>query len=99
MKRVTVHPEAEHEADEAFEWYWYRRESAALNFDASLKEAYSRLRRFPLACPPYLHGTRRALLKEFPFAVVFRDLPRSIQIVAVAHAKRRPGYWLKRLRQ
>jgi hypothetical protein len=29
--------------------------------------------------------------------VVFREFPREIQIVAVVHAKRRPGYWACRL--
>jgi hypothetical protein len=33
----------------------------------------------------------------YPYFVVFRELPRKIEIIAVAHAKRRPGYWLKRL--
>jgi hypothetical protein len=37
------------------------------------------------------------MLKRYPYFVVFRELPRKIQIIAVAHAKRRPGYWTKRL--
>jgi hypothetical protein len=37
------------------------------------------------------------MVNRFPYFVVFRDLPRKIQIVAVAHAKRRPSYWANRL--
>jgi plasmid stabilization system protein ParE len=44
-----------------------------------------------------LRGTRRILLKGYPYFVIFRELPRKIQIIAVAHAKRRPAYWAKRL--
>jgi hypothetical protein len=29
--------------------------------------------------------------------VVFRERLHEIQVIAVAHAKRRPGYWAKRL--
>ena len=97
MKSVQVHPEAEAEADSAFEWYWMRSESAALGFDAELRDAFSTLRRSPRICAPYLRGTHRLMLNRFPYFVVFRELTRKIQIVAVAHAKRRPGYWANRL--
>jgi len=42
-------------------------------------------------------GIRRALLPRFPFGLVFLQIGREIRIVAVAHAKRRPGYWLHRV--
>jgi hypothetical protein len=34
---------------------------------------------------------RRFLLSRFPFALAYRVI-----VLAVAHAKRRPGYWLSR---
>ena len=40
---------------------------------------------------------RRALLPRFPYAVIFMDLGTEIRVLAVAHAKRRPGYWLNRV--
>ena len=46
----------------------------------------------------YLHGTRRALLGRFPYFVVYRERSRKIEIIAVAHAKRRPGYWARRVK-
>jgi plasmid stabilization system protein ParE len=97
MKPVSVHPEAEAEADGAFEWYWARSEPAALGFDAVLRIAFSALRRNPRIYAPYLLGTRRIMLNKYPFFVVFRELTRKIQIVAVAHTKRRPGYWKRRI--
>jgi len=48
------------------------------------------------AAAPYLADTRRYLLRRFPFFVVFREVDDRVQIVAVAHARRRPGYWLGR---
>lgn len=97
MKPVRVHPEAESESDGAFEWYWVQSEPAALGFDAELRNAYNILRESPRICSPYLYGTRRAMLDRYPFFVVFREMPKEIQIVAVAHAKRRPGYWKRRV--
>ena len=40
---------------------------------------------------------RRARLPCFPYAVIFMDLGTEIRVLAVAHAKRRPGYWLDRV--
>jgi toxin ParE1/3/4 len=42
-------------------------------------------------------GTRRVLLGRFPYAVVYREIAHDeIEIVAISHLKRRPGYWSRR---
>jgi toxin ParE1/3/4 len=97
MKPYSFHPQAELEADAAFERYFTDSPTAAINFDAELRAAYARLSRTPRICPAFLRGTRRTLLERYPFSVVFRERLHDIQIVAVAHAKRRPGYWVKRI--
>ena len=44
-----------------------------------------------------INGTRRALLEGFPYAVVYRQVSDDeIEIVAVAHLRRRPKYWANR---
>jgi hypothetical protein len=40
---------------------------------------------------------RRALLPRFPYAAMFMDLGEHIRVLAVAHAKWQPGYWLGRI--
>ena len=97
MKRLRVHPEARAEARRAFEWYWHEKESAALGFVAELKDAYLGIQKAGTICPPYLLGTRRKLLNRYPYSVVFREFSEDVEILAVANAKRRPGYWSSRL--
>ena len=97
MKPLFYHPEADNEIDEAYSWYAVRSVQAADGFFEELFPAVGNVRQHPRLFPPYLHGTRRPVLDRYPFSVVFRELPRKIEIVAVAHAKRRPGYWTKRL--
>jgi hypothetical protein len=41
---------------------------------------------------------RRALLSRFPYAFIFLDTQSGVQVIAIAHTKRRPGYWLNRIR-
>jgi hypothetical protein len=61
-----------------------------------LDRSIERVAAAPQVCPAYLHGTRMCRLRRFPFAVVFRETEAVTQIVAVAHLKRRPGYWSRR---
>jgi plasmid stabilization system protein ParE len=96
VKPYSFHPEAEAEADAAFEFYWSKSPKAAVGFDEALRAAYRKLVISPQACSPYLHGTRHVILNRYPFFVVFRERLYDIQIIAVAHAKRRSGYWTKR---
>ena len=99
MKPVEYHPESKAESRKAIDWYWTRSQVAAVDFRDELKSALSRMRKAPNACSPYLHGTRRVLLDRFPYYVVFRERLHAIQVIAIAHAKRRPGYWARRLEQ
>ena len=40
---------------------------------------------------------RSVVLTRFPYEIIFYRELAEIVVVAVAHAKRRPGYWRKRL--
>ena len=91
-----VHPEAIAEARAARQWYEARSAEAAAAFVAELDEAIERVEETPRIWPPYLIGTRRYLLRRFPFFVVFREADERVQIVAFAHARRKPGYWIGR---
>src|SRR2546426_147678 len=89
--------EALQEAEAAARWYAERSVAAAAGFSDEIDAAESAIVRLPEAWPPYVHGARRYLLQRFPFSVVYRVEARRILIVAVAHARRRPGYWKSRL--
>ncbi|MDO8677812.1 MAG: type II toxin-antitoxin system RelE/ParE family toxin [Acidobacteriota bacterium] len=88
--------EAVIEAEAAAEWYAARSATAAAGFEAELAEAESAIRTLPNAWPPYDHGTRRYLLRRYPYGVVYQIERTRILIVAVAHGHRRPGYWRDR---
>jgi plasmid stabilization system protein ParE len=97
VKTLRIHEGARREANLATAWYAERNLFVARRFRDELLSAYSSAASAPPRYPSYLHGTRRVLLKKFPYFVVFLDWQDEIYIVAVAHAKRRPGYWMKRI--
>lgn len=57
-----------------------------------------RVSRFPDSGSPSPEGeeTRWALIETFPFAIVYRPQGDLIEILAVMHQRRRPGYWENR---
>ena len=93
---VEVHPLAADEAEAAERWYRERNETAATRFRRELERAVGLIAERPEAAPPYVGNTRRFLLRRFPFFVVYRVFSMHVQIVAVAHARRRPHFWLER---
>ena len=42
---------------------------------------------------------RRAFVARFPYAVVFVERTDTIHVIAVAHLRRRPNYWLGRIKR
>ena len=46
---------------------------------------------------PHFEGTfRRKLLRRFPFQLIYEVTAEEVLLVAVAHLRRRPGYWRDR---
>ena len=84
------------EAEAAARWYAERSEAAAGGFTDELDVATAAILERPEAWPMFDHGTRRYLLRRYPFSVVYRIEQHRILIVAVAHGHRRPGYWRTR---
>jgi plasmid stabilization system protein ParE len=96
-KPIEFQEQAMAEYEAAFDWYFERSHLAAQKFSAELSQAVISISESPQRWPKNLDNTRRFFLRHFPFAIVYRELPSTIQIVAVAHGHRRPGYWKKRL--
>ena len=100
--RVRFEDEAEAEYRAAGRWYEDRRAGLGLEFldaiDATidhivkLPEAGAPVRRLP---PDLL--VRRAPVKRFPYHVVYLEAAATIRVLAVAHDRRKPGYWKSRL--
>lgn len=96
-KKVEFHEGAALEYEAAFEWYLQRSTLAASKFVAALNRAMDTIAEAPQRWPAGSSGTHRFLLQKFPFAIVYRELPAIIQVVAIAHTRRKPGYWKERV--
>ena len=88
---------AREDFDEGFDWYRGRSLAAALGFAAEIDAAIERIGTVPERFPTTYAGCRYCRLVRYPYSVVYYRSTRGLLVVAVAHAKRRPGYWRQRL--
>jgi toxin ParE1/3/4 len=95
---VDLHEEAAAEYDAAFDWYLARSPAAALKFDAEFDRALVHVAQAPQRWASGSHNTPQVLAAKVSFLLIYRErFVGEIQIVAVAHTSRRPGYWKDRI--
>ncbi len=99
---LRILPEAQGEALEAATWYERQRGSLGEEFLSELESALTTLRHAPDA-GSRMEGysgrfdVRRVLLHRFPYAVIVVCRSDETVVVAVAHTRRRPLFWLNRV--
>jgi plasmid stabilization system protein ParE len=96
IREVIFHIEAEAEVLQALEWYAERSAVAARAFVHELSRVVSLAVRSPQTWPKALGNTRRIVFPRYPFDLIFRLRGETLEIVAVAHQRRRPSYWTDR---
>jgi plasmid stabilization system protein ParE len=92
-----LHPEALAEADAGVLWYLDRSPRVAQRFIAAVDRALERICEAPERWPSYVAGTRRYVMLKFPYFIVYKVTSETVYVYAIAHAKRKPGYWKTRL--
>ena len=95
-RQLRFNPLVEAEIFEAARWYDERSPGLGAAFVDAVRDATAMLLESPKRWR-LIRGTRRYLMGRFPFAVVYRETAEEgVEVVAVAHLKRRQRYWLKR---
>ena len=95
--QIKFLPPAQRELDAAVNYY--NKEQPELG-DAFLNEVLKSLEligELPLAWPKLSRRTRRCIIKQFPYYLVYQVRQEEIIIVAIAHFHRQPNYWNDRL--
>jgi hypothetical protein len=100
--RIELHLEARAELRAASLWYDERREELGQEFLGAVSVTLKKIGNAPESFPRWI-GTenatvviRKAIVERFPYSVGFEQHESHLLVLAVAHQKRRPLYWLKR---
>lgn len=94
--RLRVHEEAKQDLIAGRDWYADRSFVAAEVFLDEVEDALALIREAPDRWPLFRRGMRRFVMASYPYSIIYRATGTTVDVYAVAHAKRRPEYWRMR---
>ena len=97
MIKVRLTTDARREFLKEISYYENIRSGLGRRFRVAATDALELAGASPLAGKPGVAGTRRILVKGFPFAVVYIPYDTEVVVYAVSHMSRKPGYWIDRV--
>ena len=90
---IEIDPRAIEDGRQAALYYRGESPQLAARFEAEVERVLRRILEAPLQFPGYEDSTRRALLRTFPYGIVYEIEGDVVRVVAFAALRRRPGYW------
>lgn len=97
--KVLFDADALREAREAAAFYEDSQPGLGKAFLDEVAAAIEEIVRHPLMWRRIRGRFRRYLIPRFPYALIYAVQEDAIYIAAVMHLKRRPGYWISRIRK
>ena len=96
---VDFHPLAERELQAAYHWYFKRSPGAAERFRSAVGHVVELIGMSAELGSPFREHYRWMRARRFPFLIYYEICSsQTVMVYAVAHARRRQGYWLRRRR-
>jgi toxin ParE1/3/4 len=86
---LRYHEAAEEELLNEIGYLELQAQGLGRRFFAEIRRAEDRIVQFPQSAQEIRPGIRKAILRTFQYAIE----PEEILVLAVAHHRRRPGYW------
>ena len=96
IRRIEFNLKARTEFESASNWYAGRSRRAAIGFVLAFEHALHAISEDPSRYRKTLAGCRRYSLSRDPYSVIFDFDSERVIVIAVAHLKRRPGFWKHR---
>ena len=96
MRPFDFHPEARAEYLASIAYYGDASIGLGTAFANEVEDAIALILSYPSAWPALGGAVRRCMLGRFPCGIIYTERDNGILILAVAHAKRAPGYWRSR---
>ena len=97
-RKAVFHPEAQDEYDEILAYLEIEAPAVVEAFREELIRTVGFIEAHPEAAPVERGSVRCKLLMCFPYELYYVVEPDRLRVVAVAHQRRRPGYWIDRQR-
>ncbi len=100
MNDLAFHPESQQELRDAARYYERQQAGLGKAFRLRIETALEAITKNPNRFALWRRtAVRVALVRRFPYAIYFLiDDSDCVLIIAISHARQRPGYWQHRLR-
>jgi len=95
--QIEIIEPASIELDDAIEFYELQLKGLGKIFFEEVLETTELISQFPDLFTRNSKHTRKALLRKFPFSIIYTLYIDKIYIIAVAHQNRQPEYWIDRV--
>lgn len=96
MIQVKLLPEASEEFAASAAFYESKQRGLGQAFIDEVEKTLNRIVEHPKAARVIVGDFRRRLVHRFPFAVIYQLREDQVIVAAIAHRRRRPGYWQSR---
>ena len=97
MKPVVLHCDANVELTSAAKRYACERPELARDFLHAFRAAKEAIEKQPDHFSFLEKPVRRVRIAGFPYRIVYEELDDCVQVLAIMHDSREPGYWKGRL--
>ena len=97
MKSVGFHPEARAELRESARYYETQQVGLGKHFLVAVRAAKERIEYYPLMYRTIEKDIRQCRVLRFPYGLVYRPRSTQLEVIAIMHLHREPGYWKHRI--
>lgn len=84
---------------EAAKYYESQGSGLGVDYLSEVERSVQAITESPNTWPIIEGELRRRLVRRFPFGILYRIEREEIVVVAVAHLRRKPGYWRERIKR
>lgn len=97
LARISFHPGASEDYAAAYSWYFKRGATLAANFESEIERGVRLISQHPTRWAKFDSDRRRFIVRKFPYSIIYEVHGDDVIVLAVAHGRRRPGYWRERI--
>ncbi|MBI5916624.1 MAG: type II toxin-antitoxin system RelE/ParE family toxin [Bacteroidetes bacterium] len=94
---IELHEIAEEELWEAVDWYDAQKEKLGREFAKELQEVVRLLKDNPQQFPKAFKDKRKAVLRRFPYVIIFEIHGNTVNVLTIFHTSRNPKIWRERV--
>lgn len=96
-KNITFTPEAEDDSDQGYFWYESKKIGLGREFLTAVDACLQKISRNPKIYQAIYKDYRRAVVRRFPYSVIYEETSTDVIIYAVFDNRQNPNKWRERL--